>query len=63
VAANEMPGSGTYWMATLNGQLIAGLSAQQPQMAAMGVPSTFHRQTARWARSPSSATRSARHSR
>jgi len=39
---NEMPGFGTYWMATLKGQLVAGLSGQPPEMAAQHVPSMWN---------------------
>jgi predicted enzyme related to lactoylglutathione lyase len=39
--AADMP-TGTYWMATLQGELVAGLSAQQPDMAAQGVSSTWN---------------------
>jgi predicted enzyme related to lactoylglutathione lyase len=39
---NEMSPDYTYWMATLQGELIAGLSAQPPDMAAQGVPSMWN---------------------
>jgi len=39
---NDMPGFGTYWMATLKGELIAGLSQQPPEMAAQHVPSMWN---------------------
>jgi len=39
--ATDSP-QGTYWMATLKGELVAGLSGQPPQMAAQGVPSMWN---------------------
>ncbi len=39
-AGMEMPEAGTYWMASINGQLVAGLSAQPPDRA--GMPSAWN---------------------
>lgn len=39
---SETPQGGAYWMAKLDGELIAGLSSQQQEMAGKGIPSTWN---------------------
>jgi uncharacterized protein len=41
-AADVPPDLGAYWMARLDGELVAGLSPQPEEMAGQGIPSTWN---------------------